>query len=85
MSEILDRVIRIETRLMKLGDVLGVNLRSKDKITVTHVHGKEYDVEISALDVSISAIISACKEQGISGILVNVHYGDDQIADVWVA
>lgn len=84
MSELLDRVIRIESRLVKLADALGVNVRSRDKITVENRGGKDVDVRISAMDVSISSVINACKEAGISGILVNVYHGDELVADVWV-
>ena len=60
--QILDRVIRMESRLVQLGDYVGANLRSKQRIDVS-VSSIGVAVEIDALDVSISRILAELKLQ----------------------
>lgn len=54
-KEMLDRVIRIESRMVQLGDFVGANLRTKQRITI-HEYATGTAVEIDALDVSLARI-----------------------------
>lgn len=55
LGEILDRVVRTETRVVQLGDHVGANLRSKQRIDVEPTR-ESVVVYIDALDVSLSRI-----------------------------
>lgn len=54
-QEILDRIVRIESRMVQLGDHVGANLRSKQKIDVV-LSQTGTVVVIDSLDVSASRI-----------------------------
>lgn len=55
-QEVMDRIIRIESRMVQLGDHVGANLRAKQRITVEDAGGGNFAVHIDALDVSLSRI-----------------------------
>lgn len=63
--EIADRVTRTESRVVQLGDHVGANLRHKQRIEIFRGTGAPR-VEIDALDVSISRIISELKRYEVS-------------------
>ena len=54
-NELMDRVIRLESRLVQLGDYVGANLRHKQRIEIVRREGYPV-VVIDALDVSLSRI-----------------------------
>lgn len=53
LHELRDRAVRTESRIVKLGDHVGANLRTTQRITLT-----PQGVEIDSLDVSVSRILS---------------------------
>jgi len=63
LKEVNQRVIRTETRVVNLGDHIGLNLREQTKVELTH-EGSELMVRISALDVSISQIMNVLHRAG---------------------
>jgi hypothetical protein len=64
LREVNQRATRIESRMVQLGDYVGANLRTKMRV---HVERDDTGVwvEIDALDVSLSRIVTSLREQGI--------------------
>ncbi len=54
-QELKDRLVRIESRMVQLGDYVGANLRTKQRITIVQ-SAAGVAIEIDALDVSLSRI-----------------------------
>ena len=61
--ERLDRTRRLESRLVQLGDFVGANLRSKQRIEV--YEGSSPSVTIDAIDVSISRIVTELAQHNV--------------------
>lgn len=73
-KEILQRVVRLETRMVQLGDHVGANLRTKQRITVHP--GSPAWVEVDALDVSLSRILDEMARAGVEpGRVTLAHRG----------
>ena len=84
LTEVAERIKRVETRLVVLGDKVGVDLRTETRVEVK-LGGPKADpfVEINALDVSISRIMSAVKEADVRpAILVPVMFNGALVAKV---
>jgi hypothetical protein len=60
-QETLQRVIRIETRLLQLGDHVGANLRTKQRIDVEPTSCGVV-VYVDSMDVSFSRIMAEVKD-----------------------
>ena len=73
IGEILERAIRVESKLMRLANALKVNVREDGKVEVVLEPDRTY-VRVSAMDVSLSTIIRACIDAGLSGIIVDIEY-----------
>lgn len=56
VKETLERVTRIESRLVQLGDHVGANLRTKQRIDIAKHDGLAVSIIIDSLDVSLSRI-----------------------------
>ncbi|MDO8699149.1 MAG: hypothetical protein Q7J75_01765 [Rhodoferax sp.] len=56
-QEVMDRIIRIESRIVQLGDHVGANLRVKQKIDISNT-ADGIHAGIDSLDVSMSRIFS---------------------------
>jgi hypothetical protein len=83
LSEINQRVTRLESRLVQLGDHVGANLRTKLRI---ELHNDEHGawVDVDALDVSISRIIDELQRSGVKrGIGLPVRCNGGTIATVF--
>lgn len=61
-QEMLDRIIRIESRMVQLGDFVGANLRTKQRITI-HEYSTGTAIEIDALDVSLARIYTELSQR----------------------
>ncbi len=82
VPETLQRVRRIETRLMRLCSSLGVDPTS-DKVRVTFVGNQpSTTVEVSGLDVSYGDLLAFCRRSGISGQAVVVMFRGRLIGSV---
>lgn len=64
LQEVLQRTTRIESRIVQLGDHVGANLRSKQRIEVKYSTNGMARVEIDAMDVSLSRIAAELKNHG---------------------
>lgn len=63
-KELFDRIIRIESRLVQLGDHVGANLRTKQRIEVV-VSATGVAVEVDSMDVSMSRILTELSKRGV--------------------
>ena len=77
-KETLERVIRMESRLVQLGDHVGANLRSKQRIEIRQDH--ETLVNIDSLDVSVSRILTELRQAGVKSQQAVDVYHDGRIA-----
>lgn len=83
VQEILDRVIRTESRVVQLGDHVGANLRQKQRIEIHNVAGNVWQVEIDALDVSLSRIVAELQRNQIEVQAVGVWLEGRLVATVY--
>jgi hypothetical protein len=84
LDEINMRMIRTESRLVQLGDYVGANLRTKMRVDVRYHEGVPY-VEVDALDVSASRIVTALREAGVRSGDILVYLNSKVIATVYPA
>lgn len=61
VQEILQRTIRVETRMLQLGDHVGANLRTKQRIDVEPT-ADSVVVYVDSMDVSFSRILAEIKD-----------------------
>lgn len=71
LKECVDRIKRIETRVIVLGNKLGYDLAEADNIEVDADAGK---VDISTMDVALSNIIRAAHQGGLNNMLIEIHF-----------
>lgn len=76
-SEILQRVTRVETRLMSLGNRMGFNLKDEEGV---HVSVPTLTVDIDSMDVSVSAIILTARRMGLHGKKLTVTHRGEIVA-----
>lgn len=74
IDEVLQRLVRLETRVVHLGDHMGANLRTQRRVEVHP--GNPAWAEVDALDVSLSRIISELARAGTEpGCIAITHRG----------
>ena len=82
LAEVLDRVIRTESRLVQLGDYVGANLRSRQKIEICRPDlanaGHPY-VLVDSLDVSASRILTELRQANVHVHDIDVFVGDRRV------
>jgi hypothetical protein len=87
-KELLDRMRRMESRLVQLGDHVGANLRTKQKIEIKPDPAGGVMVTIDSLDVSISRIVTELKQHGLTdeqlGVDIYLPGSDEMIATLYV-
>lgn len=70
-----ERVIRMESRMVQLGDHVGANLRTKQRIVIRDLQTAPY-VVIDSLDVSVSRILTELRQHKVSAVNIPVlHEG----------
>lgn len=77
LKELLDRTRRLESRMVQLGDHVGANLRSKQRIEIKHAaagDGHSLYVEIDALDVSVSRILTELRQHEVHRPAIGVFH-----------
>ena len=83
VQEILDRVIRTESRVVQLGDHVGANLRHKMRIEIVRGPGNVTQIEIDALDVSLSRIVAELQRHQINAQAIGVWLEGRLVATVY--
>jgi hypothetical protein len=64
LGEIRDRTVRMESRLVQLGDHVGANLRQKQEIRI-YQQGEVWFAEIDALDMSLARVFAMFQQQKV--------------------
>lgn len=82
LKEINQRAVRLESRMVQLGDYVGANLRSKMRVDVRR-DGPEVWVDVDAVDVSLSRIHTALREAGVHEGEICVRHNNVAIAVVY--
>ena len=82
--EVLQRVTRIESRICRLGDVMGADLRSSDKgLKVIAQTDTTVSVTTRVLDVAVSQILRFLTTEGIEGKVVLVYHDGHLLARIY--
>ena len=77
--ETLERVTRLESRVVQLGDHVGANLRSKQRIEIRRpdlADGGHPYVVIDSFDVSVSRILTEMRQANLHVGSIDVYVGD---------
>lgn len=83
LDEINQRVTRIESRIVHLGDSLGTNLRSRDRQVVLMNDDDGAWVEVDAQDISYSVIRTSLRQKGVEkGTTLSVRCKGETIGSV---
>lgn len=78
-GEVVERLRRIETRLVQVADHVGVDVRNTPNVRI--VRFVPPVVTISSLDCSASRVVNALKEQGITEGVVDIMLrGDTRVS-----
>lgn len=83
IQEVADRVTRIESRVVQLGDHVGANLRTKQRIEIVpNVYGDPPYIEVDALDVSLSRILAELRQNASAFALypIDIRHKGQRIA-----
>lgn len=83
LQEVADRVTRTESRIVQLGDHVGANLRQKQRIAIRVGASGFTEVEIDALDVSISRVMTELKSHGVRASAVSVRHEGRIVATLY--
>jgi hypothetical protein len=85
MEEMRDRLVRLESRMVQLGDHVGANLRVREKIDVkVDAQGDAY-VEIDSPEQSLSRIVRIMREKGVTKGEVPLLIGGLRVAIIYPA
>lgn len=84
LMEIRDRMVRVESRLVQLGDYVGANLRSRQKIDV-ELPGPDgvLTTTVDSLDVSIARIYAEIGSAGFGGQEADVFVDGEHVATLY--
>ena len=77
--ETLERVTRLESRMVQLGDYVGANLRSKQKIEIRRPASMQPYVVIDSLDVSVSRILTELRQANLYVDRIDVCVGETHV------
>ncbi len=80
LAEVNQRAIRIETKLTRLGQQLGVSVEDDQRV---HVDTLTHTVQIDTLDVAFTTVINSARREGLHGD-VEVLYLGKMIARVHI-
>lgn len=80
-EEVLQRVVRTETRVVALGQKLGYDLVYDEEVTVV-VESKS--VYVAVMDVTLGNIIKAARQKNLHNTTVGVYFNGSRVAEVVV-
>jgi len=83
LQQILQRVVRIETRMIQLGDKLGVNLKGGGAPVPVYDEANN-SIVIGAVDTALSSIINCAYTAGVRENWVDIMYKGDRLGETWV-
>ena len=78
-KETLERVTRLESRMVQLGDHVGANLRTKQRIEIRRPASMSPYVVIDSLDVSISRILTELRQANLHVASIDVCVGESHV------
>lgn len=82
LKEINQRAIRVESRMVQLGDFVGANLRTKMRVDV-HSDDQGTWVEVDAVDVSMSRIHTALREARVHEGSIPIRFDGNDIGMIF--
>lgn len=85
IAEIKDRLVRMESRMVQLGDHVGANLRIRERIDVKRDAQGDAYVEIDSPEQSLSRIVRIMREEGITTGEVPLLIGGLRVAIIYPA
>lgn len=81
LKEICQRVTRIESRVCRLGDLLGADLRANDKgLRLLSQTDVTVSLSTTAMDVTLSQIARFLTKEGIEGKVALVYFNGVLVA-----
>ncbi len=84
LTEVLQRVTRLESRLCRLGEHMGTSLRTTSKgLRITEHTEHAVSVATPALDIAVSEVHSWLRKQGIEGKVVLLYFRFQLIARLY--
>lgn len=81
LQELLQRVVRVETRMMSLGTKLGFDLKDEEYIEV-YPAATPPCVVLQTLDVPYTSVIKAARRAGLHGKKITVYFDEQFIAEM---
>ncbi len=85
LAELRQRVVRIESRICRLGDHIGANLSDTVKqVRIADIDDTEVAVYLPALDIALSALLNLLKEKGKAGKIATVWFDSRQVAQFYI-
>lgn len=81
IEEVLQRLIRTETRLMSLGTKMGYDLKDDEEVTVVVASRSIY---IGTLDIPYTTVIKAARRAGLHGKKVMVWFDGRMLGELQV-
>jgi len=64
LRDMRDRLVRVESRVVQLGDYVGANLRTKARVEI-RFDGDECVVEIDTMDMSVGRIFTTFQQERV--------------------
>jgi hypothetical protein len=85
LQQILDRVVRTESRLCRVADHIGLDVRSDNKnLRILDNSADAYvSVSCTAMDVGYTKVINFLHKEGIEDKVANVYFGSRLIARIY--
>ncbi len=84
IKELSKRTTRIESRLVKLANGAGVEVKTPADITINFDEHGDPHVTIHSLDTELGTIMNHCQKEGIHDLWVAVHCQQNWVAQVFV-
>ena len=84
IKELSKRTTRIESRLVKLANNAGVEVKSAAEIIIDFDTYDDPHATIASVDTELGTIVSHCQKEGIHDAWVAVHCQQQWVAQVFI-